>query len=262
MDRFLIVNADDLNMTGGVSEGILETHLHGIVTSATMMINLPLKARWVQRFKKVKSLGIGLHLNVTSGEPVSRASGIKSLLGPDGRFKKYAVQMADLPLEKDLITEWTHQIGKFRKAFSRLPTHLDTHHQTHDHPLFFRALQKVARRFRLPVRRSALMPNSIGSRNHLKGSWNQCVSTTDYLFDELKPEDRWKLPSLLACLEKLPSGVSEVMCHPGFVDRDLRSVSSFTDQREIERQIFQARKVKEIIARKGIILTHFGLCYT
>ena len=37
----LIVNADDYGLTPGVSRGILEAHLKGIVTSTTVMMGLP-----------------------------------------------------------------------------------------------------------------------------------------------------------------------------------------------------------------------------
>ncbi|MGH9895204.1 MAG: ChbG/HpnK family deacetylase, partial [bacterium] len=37
----LIVNADDLGMTPGVTRGIVETMTKGIVSSTTLMVNMP-----------------------------------------------------------------------------------------------------------------------------------------------------------------------------------------------------------------------------
>ena len=60
----LIVNADDFNLSPGVSRGILEAHARGIVTSTTMMINLPPDAATLACLRD-SDLGVGLHLNLT-----------------------------------------------------------------------------------------------------------------------------------------------------------------------------------------------------
>ena len=39
--RRLIVNADDFGLTPGVSRGILRAHREGLVTSTTVLANLP-----------------------------------------------------------------------------------------------------------------------------------------------------------------------------------------------------------------------------
>ena len=36
--RYLIVNADDFGMGRGVNDGIIKSHEHGIVTSASLMV--------------------------------------------------------------------------------------------------------------------------------------------------------------------------------------------------------------------------------
>ncbi len=41
MQPLLIVNADDFNLTDGVSRGIVEAYQRGILTSTTAMVNLP-----------------------------------------------------------------------------------------------------------------------------------------------------------------------------------------------------------------------------
>lgn len=41
MPPFLIVNADDFNLTEGLTRGTLVAHRDGSVTSATLMVNLP-----------------------------------------------------------------------------------------------------------------------------------------------------------------------------------------------------------------------------
>ena len=63
MLRQIIVNADDFGYTPGVSQGILEAHLNGIVTSTSVMVNMPAAEQWVKTaLKEAPDLGLGLHL--------------------------------------------------------------------------------------------------------------------------------------------------------------------------------------------------------
>jgi len=152
--RRLIINADDCNLTRGVTEAIFECHDRGVVTSTTFLINLPVEAQTLRGILKRKKLGVGIHLNVTLAGPVSAARKVRSLLRPDGRFRPCAEQTSRPPKPNELFCECQSQIDRFHKVFGRRPTHLDTHHQVHDLPVFFRVIAELARRNRLPTRRS------------------------------------------------------------------------------------------------------------
>src|SRR6059058_816174 len=80
--RKLILNADDLGYDPAVTRGILESMRGGVVTSATLMVNLPYSE---EAAAAAKGLAIGLHLNLARGEPVAKDFP-RSLLGPDGGF--------------------------------------------------------------------------------------------------------------------------------------------------------------------------------
>lgn len=253
MKRLLIVNADDCNLTPGVTRSILDCHDRGILSSTTFMINLPVTQKTIQEVKKRKGLGVGIHLNVTLGKPVSNPSSVTSLLDGD-IFKKVGLQRSVLPKEEELIREYQNQINLFRKMFGRKPTHVDTHHQMHDHPFFYKALKKIARHNDIPMRRSALMRS--GSKA-VRG-----IQTTDHLLGDLTPEGHWRKTSLTQTLKTLPEGISEIMCHPGILDKALRKITSFTTGRVVEYKLFRSSQFRKMLSRQGIQLTHFGLCYT
>ena len=68
----LIVNADDFGRSPGINRGILEAHLRGIVTSTTVMVNCPAAALGLERaLAEAPDLGIGLHITLTAGRPLS-----------------------------------------------------------------------------------------------------------------------------------------------------------------------------------------------
>ena len=70
MTRRLVVNADDLGLTAGVNDGIVEAHVRGIVTSASLMVLWPAAAGAAAYAREKPDLALGLHLDL--GEWVYR----------------------------------------------------------------------------------------------------------------------------------------------------------------------------------------------
>lgn len=252
MTRRLIINADDCNLTPGVTRGILESHDKGILTSTTLLINLPLEEGIVRELKKRSKLGLGLHLNVTLASPVSAAEQISSLLKTGGIFRRPTDYQKELPSPKEVVVEYEAQIRLFENRFGRKPDHLDTHHHLHDHPLFFRALSAVARRWKLPIRRSRIFQLSEFER------MTRSLQTTDYLFGNLEARSHWQKDSFLAAVENLPEGTNEIGCHPAYCDERLCQMSSFREVREEELRVFSDRRLRRTLSELGIELIRFS----
>ncbi len=243
--RNLIVNADDCNLTKGVTRAILECHEKGIVSSTTWMVNRPTDSEIVAQISN-SGLGVGLHLNVTSGTPISSPGDVASLVTDQRVFKKKKDYQLSPPAAGELIREYEKQIELFEKHFGRMPTHLDTHHQMHDEPVFFQAILHVAREHQLPIRRSVLMHDSAE------------VKTTNVLLGDLDAHAFWTLEQLEKQFLGLVSGTAEVMCHPGILDEELQSVTSMTAAREKERALFSSPHLKKVLEKHKIRLIHFG----
>jgi predicted glycoside hydrolase/deacetylase ChbG (UPF0249 family) len=85
----LIVNSDDYGRTAAVSQGVRNAHLFGIVTSTTCMMNMPTVVDDIHTaMKEAPRLGMGVHLVLTSGQPLLPAAQVPSLVAPDGSFLK------------------------------------------------------------------------------------------------------------------------------------------------------------------------------
>jgi predicted glycoside hydrolase/deacetylase ChbG (UPF0249 family) len=63
---------------------------------------------------------------------------------------------------------------------------------------------------------------------------------------------------LLALLDALPRGCSELMVHPGHVRGHPTDVDTYTEQRETELDALRSGAVRARLARGDIRLTHFG----
>ena len=72
MPKKIIINADDFGLCEGVNKGIVKAHTEGVLTSATLMTNMPRADEAVVLTKSLPSLGVGVHLNLTNGWPLVR----------------------------------------------------------------------------------------------------------------------------------------------------------------------------------------------
>ena len=266
MKRVLIVNADDCNLTPGVTRAILDCHDRGILTSTTFMANLPVQKETVRELLKRKNLGVGIHLNVTFGKPISKPARVLSLLTPAGDFKKVRDQISRPPAAAELSREYQVQIDRFTELFGRKPSHLDTHHQVHDHVFFLKVLCEVAAKNALPVRRSLSFRRSAATEKSpsseishpLRGFEMTGVRTPDFFFGNLTPSGYWTREPLVTILQNLPAGVSEIMCHPGCHDKALEQVSSFREGRQKEWELFRSSFLRALLRQAEIVPAHFG----
>ena len=247
--RALIVNADDFNLTAGVSRGIAEAHRAGIVTSTTVMVNLPGLRDNLGHIRDLPRLGLGLHLNLTLGTPVSPAETVRSLLDPDGRFVRDPARQLKSADPDEIAREWDAQLQAFVTAAGRPPTHLDTHHNLHAHPPASDIALGLAKRLRVPLR-----PGTPAVRAAMAAA---ALSAPDRVIGDVAAEPYWTVRRLLQCLDELAEGVTELCCHPGYFDEALL-VSRYNKQREAELQALTDPAVRQRVRERGITLLTYA----
>lgn len=243
--RALIVNADDFGLTRGVSAGILAAHRHGIVTSTTVLVTAAVDRRQLDE-ARAAGLGLGLHVNLTLGTPLTRG---RSLVDASGRFVRDPRRAAAAAEAAHVRAEVEAQIARFEALVGRRPTHLDSHHHVGLYPPVRDVVLDVARAHGLPVR-----SQDAGARARARGAG---LRTTDHFFGEAGPGAYWSAARTLAALRALPPGVSEFMAHPGRFDDDL-GYSRYGRQREVELAGLGGPAARGAAAALGITLRHFG----
>ena len=245
MTRRLIVNADDWGLTRGVSEGILAAHRHGIVSSTTVLATGDLDRELVARLR-ASGLGVGLHVNLTLGAPLTRG---RSLVDADGRFVRDARRAAARVTAADVRDEVEAQLERFRSVLKRRPTHLDTHHHVGLHPPVREVVLEAARTLGVAVR-----SQDAAARARARGAG---LRTPDHFFGESGPDAYWSSDRTVRHLRELPDGVSEFMCHPGWFDADL-AYSRYGRQRETEMIGLGGVAARATAAALGITLCTFA----
>jgi predicted glycoside hydrolase/deacetylase ChbG (UPF0249 family) len=269
MVRRLIINADDFGLTAGVSRGILKAHREGILTSTTFMVNFPWAPEMAPLLAEAPGLGVGLHLNLTTGAPVLPPAQVPSLVGPGGQFQRNLVRMLRRLRPEEAEREWTAQAERFIKLVGRLPTHLDTHRYLQAYPPLCRAMLAVARR--LGIRAVRILPPEFvppgtfpwwDPTSALVGAALRRSATLTresglFTADQTLAGD-FDPSGLLTRLDRVGEGVTELVSHPGEVDEHLRAITSLQDQRLVELTALTAPEARRRVAERGIELVHFG----
>jgi hopanoid biosynthesis associated protein HpnK len=146
--RRLIVNADDFGRSDSINEAVIQAHLKGILTTASLMVNEPSADKAVQLARQHPTLGVGLHLALVCGRAALPAERIPSLATRDGQFSDNAVAAGfryffSRRCREQLRAEIGAQIEKFQATGLPLD-HLNGHLNMHMHPVVLELLLENA----------------------------------------------------------------------------------------------------------------------
>lgn len=240
----LIVNADDFGISKAINLGIIEGFKNGIVTSTTLMCNMEATGDAVELAKKNPKLGVGIHLVLTAGKPLSKD--VKTLVDDDGNFLKYDKIFRSASIE-DIRKEFRNQMERFL-SFGIVPTHIDTHHHVHSKEAVFSIVYELAKEFDIPVR----YIEAIG-RDKYKD-----IRTTTKLIDNFYDLPMIE-PHILQeiCEDNIDIESLEIMCHPGYLDHKIISNSSYAYPRVKELETLTDKDVIKFIKNENIQLINF-----
>jgi chitin disaccharide deacetylase len=261
----LIINADDFGLTPGVNRAIAELHQARALTSATLMATGPAFEDAVTIANAYPNLGVGCHIVLTDGTPISPPHTIPTLLGPDGKNLRASLVdflqalLRGVIRQDDIEREALAQIQKIQYAGIK-PTHIDTHKHTHLFPAVIRPLLNLAERCSIPaIRQPFEQPWSLalGHGSYLRRLQVKLLSPLKTYFDRqpqisnarvlttdgtigISATGYLNASTLHQILHSMPAtGTFELCCHPGYNDSDLDLVTTrLRAHRDIERNAF------------------------
>jgi hopanoid biosynthesis associated protein HpnK len=287
--RNLIVNADDLGWTKGVNRGIAEAHRNGIVTSASLLANGAAFASGVEIARTTPALGVGVHLNLSDGEPVAERELVTTLLNDRGEFEgkpeSLLLKLARRSVLLDEVErEWDAQIQKVRDSGIE-PTHIDGHKHVQMLPGLFEIALRLAKRHGIAAVRISHEESSLRAalssgakqkgavvmkqgvqarglkllaRDAREQAERAGIAAADY-FCGIAQTGELTREGVLRLLEILPEGTTELMCHPGYVDAELaKSATRLQASRQTEVEILTNTQIRNLVASQGIRLVDYG----
>ncbi len=219
--KCIVVNGDDLGASPGVNRGLAEVHRRGPLTSASLMVNMPASQEGARLARDLPGVSVGLHANLTdaSGRP-----------------------LVDLETGERCRAVLQQQIRTFWELMGRSPTHLDSHHNLHRNPRLLPYFLEAADRYGLPLREHS--PVRYFSRFY--GQWGGETHL-----------EQISVQGLIGLVEtEISAGVTELSCHPGYYDPQLRS--SYRMEREVELRTLCDPAVRAFLSARQIRLVNFG----
>jgi len=216
--RRLIVNADDFGAGRGINRGIVEAHRDGILTSASLMVDMPGSEEAAELAAGLPGLSLGLHAVLDDEDGAV----------PGDRERCRA--------------ELRRQLRRFAQPTGRPPTHLDSHHNVHRDLRLLPLFLELAAEHKLPLREHS-------PARYLSDFYGKWDNGETHL-ESIGPAN------LLRILAGVGSGVTELGCHPGYMEPDFRS--SYAGEREIELRTLCDPVVRRALEELEIELTNFA----
>jgi predicted glycoside hydrolase/deacetylase ChbG (UPF0249 family) len=243
-----IINADDFGLSRGINDGIITAHQNGILTSATLMANMPGFDHAVGLAQNNPKLGVGIHLNIV------RKNGVQP---------------------EEIEREFRAQIEKTLAAGIRI-SHLDSEKHAHTIPLVFGIAVKLASEYKIQRIRfinevCLTIPLTQSFKSWLISYWcssmkkkirKSGIMITDRFYGLCK-SGRMTAARLKKILKSLGEGTAEIMVHPGFVTPELADLepiigSYYINQfREAELKALLDDGLMEIVRARDIRLINF-----
>ncbi|MDQ6886341.1 MAG: ChbG/HpnK family deacetylase [Gemmatimonadota bacterium] len=272
--RRLIINADDFGFSPGIDRGIIEAHRAGTLPSTSLLATGSAFDDAIGSLAGCPTLDVGLHFDLTMGSPLTAARSLTDQR--TGRFHTLPSLIARLATgqvdRREVIAEWRAQFDRLIAAGAR-PTHLDGHHHVHALPLIWGAVVEAAQESgaaHLPHRvpSEPLAIDISGWRGQVKavalrGAWRlasaraPAVHRPDHFRGLGVQGGRDVLTRLLALVDLLPQGTTELMMHPGYSD-GVPTGDAYTWQRERELSALTSPELRARLGRGDVVLTSFA----
>ena len=222
------MNADDFGRSDAINAGVVHGHVHGIVTSASLMVRHPAAADGVAAAREHPGLSLGLHIDLTEWEHSGGA----------WRAKYTVVDTAD----RSAVThEVERQLEAFRALVGAEPSHLDSHQHVHrDEPVRSVAAQ-AATALAVPLREN-------GQVRYCGAFYGQ-DGRGEAFPGAITPE------ALARLVRELEPGTTEIGCHPA---TSAEAFTSYSAERPAELLALCDPLVRRTIQDCGIELCPFS----
>lgn len=285
MKRKLIINADGFGFTFGNNRGILEVLEAGAVRSVSINSSFPPVEQVQELSQRFPHVSVGIHWDLSVGPCVSKPEDIPDLVDEQGhflgsQFRRKALK--GLIAHEQMVRELTAQLERLMD-FGVKPTHWDSHQNQHLYPPFFRAALEVAKKFgieRMRTHRHYLFAAGLSrkvragfhlvthpqralryaaARMMMRKACSAGMKMADRLITVglLDGSRKYHRQFWLELFKSLPSGISEIYCHPGYPDETLKQYAGYVEERLEELKVLKDPELHKYAERMGVELISF-----
>jgi chitin disaccharide deacetylase len=260
----LVVTADDLGLSRGVTKGVLEAHRNGVVRSTSLLVTFPASEEGAALARAERDLEVGVHLDLVGGWPINDPAAIPTLVDDDGRFHPLSTLASRLFTRRirasEVAAELRAQVERARR-WGIPALAWDSHRHVHLMPPVARVVSALAkelgarwlRRGRAPNIQSALMGKSaaIHAASLISEiAYGRMPGNTWYI--DLT-SGRPRLDATAVALLATYPGLGELSAHPGYPDEELRRVDSLVETRRDDLELLTDPLLREALGHEVVV---------
>lgn len=271
----IIVTADDYGMCDIVDKAIDTGIENGIITTTNVMLNMESLNNAATLRQRYPHISVGVHLNVTTGKPISKPEEIPTLIDGKGFFwpidifkKKYTRKEID---PADLEKELEMQCFLFEQTCGKAD-YWNTHENSSLHLKAFKVFEKVAKRHGIKATRTFQRVYfdkfNLGFKRELReflvknffNLWFKKIRKTFSMpaarivsFDKISKTEG---NVLLDAIKKDRRDLIEVVVHPA-LEADSPYFGNISTERVKEYQFVSSKEIKEKYLANGIEFVSF-----
>ena len=251
--KHLIINADDFGYSKAVNLGIMESHINGVLTSTTLMANMPGVDHAVSLLKDMPNLCVGAHLTLTCGKPMLGEKVSTLIKENEYFFKLEDVENKVVQMDiREIYEEWKTQIRYLLNKGVNL-SHIDSHHHVHTFKEHEEIIKVLSEEFNLPVRNcNNVLENKIRFLDLC--NYNP-IRNMEEKYENVRIECFKAIEEIIK--KNIQYENTEAMCHPAFLDSYLLENSSFNIARIREVDILCDQLMRDLINKYEIKLCNY-----
>jgi chitin disaccharide deacetylase len=234
----LIVTGDDFGLALPVNEAVVDAHVRGVLTAASLMVSAEAAGDAVERARSTPTLRVGLHLVLVEGRPVLAPEEVPDLVDGRGEFSADLVRAGfrfffKPAVRRQLEAEIRAQFDAFHSTGLPLD-HVNAHNHMHFHPTVLAIVLRVGQEYGMRAVRLPYEPPMLSWRASGKGlaskiawglflaPWNRILKSrlrreslrsNDFVFG-MADSGAMNRDLVRSFVAQLPEGVSEMYFHP------------------------------------------------
>ena len=284
----MIICADDFGISKSVSDGILELLYKKRLTAVSCMLNYD--GNIINEIDSLLSFNsicdIGLHLNLTSGKPLSsgidKSSGLVDKHGNFLNFKKLLKNILFKKVNIDILSlEIEKQINYFLLLTKKFPDFVDGHQHIQQLPIIRNLLPEICSRIfenknfyirvgRFPIKQSIihkLKPEMIlgsclidfFSTASIKQLDFFKIKFNNYLLGYYNYNKEYFFEKVFEHYLKLNTSKNDIFfTHPGYIDQNLIFRDTLIEGRKTNLEFLLSNKFEDLLGENEIKINKFN----
>ncbi len=275
--KYLIVTADDFGLSKRINEGIVKAYKDGIVTSLNFMPAGRAFDDALSLARAIKLEEAGAHLVLTETAPIADLHSVPTLVTKDGSFYKSYFQFflnlfSNRIKQEHIYLELKTQLDRVKDAGIKI-TNLSGHEHIQMMPQMLGIFIKLAKEYDIPSIRyphgeRLILPFGLKKiyrklvlsclQKHAREILNRSglIYTDNFL--GFLDSGNLREEAIIDMLASLKEGVTELVCHPGYLSPEVVDRYIFYLDCESELAAFTSRNVRNLIEEKQIKLITYG----